>query len=147
MREILFRGKRADNGEWVYGAYYKQEHYYGYEKIAHCIITTKEVLSDDIALDYDEVITETIGQYTGLTDKNGKKIFEGDIIKVHVETLTKMWDIIGVVENYNASYGFYYENRQHFIAFNKTSWNVRWYEVIGNIYDNPELLEVEECID
>lgn len=85
-----------------------------------------------------------INQYIGIKDKNGKKMFEGDIVKYHAETYTKMWDIIGVVEYYNASYGIVDENDRHFLEFNSTSMYVRWYEVIGNIYDNPELLEVEE---
>ena len=81
IREILFRGKRKDNGEWVQGDF-----------CSPCNIVFLEngydaVLGKDdcpMCNDY-EVIPETVGQYIGLTDKNGKKIFEGDIVKEEYE--------------------------------------------------------------
>lgn len=130
MREILFRGKTL-TGMWVEGAYYKQEEFYGDKKDAHIIITSKETLNNNFALESHIVIHETLGQYTGLTDKNGKKIFEGDIVKgtffgfpftVEDYVFSIVWqeDVTGYRANY-------FEN----------------VEVIGNIYDNPELLEIK----
>ena len=151
MKEILFRGKRVDNGEWVYGAYYKQEHVYGDEKVAHCIITTKDVLSNDLWLDYEEVIPETVGQHTGLTDTNGKKIFEGDIIKViTLDTGEERRAIIGfgnfIDGNSDDEYiGFYIE----FEGIKATITQLAMeevkdrFEVIGNKWDNQELLKGE----
>lgn len=69
MREILFRGKRKDNGEWVEGAYYKQTLYYGDPCEKHYIITSTESLCYDQVFEYYEVDPETVGQYTGLTEE------------------------------------------------------------------------------
>ena len=130
MREILFRGKRKVCDEWVYGfpfisrkGEYKikwYDAYYGSSKTS-------------------EIYTESIGQFTGLTDKNGKKIFEGDIVRCI--SMTDMANMVVIFEDgefrmvlcenykdYIPGCGFYAIR-----CFDK--------EVIGNIHDNPELLE------
>ena len=118
MREILFRGKRIDNGEWVSGTMYR---------IA--IDLNPFIMVEDKRGCSYEVDEETVGQYTGLKDKNGKMIFEGDIVK--------------------ADNGHISEVTFHFGAFCcycqcHDTHNTLWSDiltVIGNIHDNPELLK------
>ena len=127
MREILFRGK-TDKGEWVQG------------DLLHPDIYGNGYSIEDFTKEKNncfDVIPETIGQYTGLTDKNGTKIFEGDIVKGNEDIFNE--DIIFTVifDEYCrymiiSNYGHYLLARNHE--------NV---EVIGNIHDNPELLK--EC--
>ena len=137
MREILFRGKRADNGEWIEGFCSGEE----YNLYTHSIeyILRIQPLGNCVSLG---VIPETVGQYTGLTDKNGKKIFEGDIAK-----LKRFEDIcIGkiVFNSKTAGFEFWwnvkvgaYGEKATYKANLSVCENI---EVIGNIHDNPELL-------
>lgn len=142
MREILFRGKTA-KGEWIYGFYMNE----GVKDII--VDTTRGSLGFGL-----EVDGETVGQYTGLCDKNGTKIFEGDIL---AEQICGENRILGVVKYGEGTFdsgiycytGFFYEhpaNGRH------DHTNIAQSDLledsvvvdIGNITDNPELLEVEQ---
>lgn len=140
MREILFRGKVPEDcpyenlrGQWVEGSLVHQTEYYGSPVDRYHILYTGEFDCDF----YDSVVVipETIGQFTGLLDKNGKKIFEGDIVKGSI-----LYDV-----------GCYPHEEiltQPVIFTEAKFWPVNrlmeaTIEVIGNIHDNPELLEVK----
>ena len=139
MREILFRGKRTDNGEWVKGIYYPVEHT-GFSipgGIDYYIITRRP----GGCKSQIQVIPETIGQYTGLTDKNGNKIFEGDIV-----TYDKYTEDGGETREKGTVYwcdgAFWVENVQDEEDGGSIGALVVYQlEIIGNIYDNFELLE------
>lgn len=124
MREILFRGKRVDNSEWVIGdgIHYPKSHNWK----GTCWIDGMA----ERANDWVQVIPETVGQYTGLPDKNGQRIFEGDILLVNGVQKVRV----------------FFEKGQFVIdhfALNLLSDRNLEGEVIGNIHDNPELLGVE----
>lgn len=143
MREILFRGKRKDNGEWIKG------HLIRY-KDGGCGIIPSEakvhICADNpkfIQTVCYEVIPETIGQYTGLKDKNGKKIFEGDVVEfLFNESLIR--GKVFYTENDTAFCVWYRLPEQKLSINSKILCNCGDIEVIGNIHDNPELLEVTE---
>ena len=138
MRDILFRGKRTDNGEWVYG-YYTKARYYLNDKEMHVIFAPDgEAFPRCEFSDYEEVDPETVCQFTGLYDKDGRKIFEGDIVEGNSEYFT-----------YTHPYGkVVYDGGQYLISFDDVLEDIEclgaWandVEIIGNIYDNPELLK------
>ena len=136
MREILFRGKQTDNGEWIEGAYSPFHLNFGErEEKPHIII-----ISDDEDIDglWCEVIPETVGQYTGLTDKNGKRIFEGDI--VHCVSKLDSADMVIIFEC--GQFRMILAEKYHEYQTNVGYYDINCFakEVIGNIHDNPELL-------
>lgn len=133
MREILFRGKRMDNGDWYEGV-----------DVMHKTVRGELCLAN-VGEDWVSVDPLTFGQFTGLNDKNGKRIFEGDIIETTNPYTGE--EYVGVVE-----WGCYYTFGVGFVIV----WNIDdndlnpslfyWVidvgvEVVGNAYDNPELLE------
>ncbi len=130
-REILFRGKRLDNGEWMGGDLVLSATYPDKAWIAESKIFIGKQLH---GVGVREVDHATVGQYTGLADKNGVKIFEGDILR-HGRTLH---EVVFERRNRSAYFGWRVEADE--------TWHfdydfLRQLEVVGNIHDNPELLE------
>lgn len=134
-REILFKAKRKDNGEWVEGqyAYITNPLTEDGKPIKHLICNGTNIFNDLIDPD-------TLCQYTGLTDKNGKEIWENDILR-----RDGYWDIRIEFENgvfmVRNTDKVQYINRVVYAPI--SIFDIKMYEVIGNIFDNPELLEVE----
>lgn len=146
MREILFRGKRPDNVEWVHGSFCMDavEQFNGVCGVDGFIRLYEKTKGK---MQMHEVDRETVGQYTGLKDKNGKQIFEGDILSIPFEEDRSPYE-----EN-----SIYYEKGEVYFDTERYGWYVRFreyndeislweydntdIEAIGNIYDNPELLK------
>lgn len=147
MREILFRGKRVDDCEWIYGDLLTPTD----------IMDVWEISENTDMGDRYEIDPETVGQYTGLKDKNGKKIFEGDILQGYQYPYLSEGHF-----NYYAEV-IYFDNCPAFgiytfknpnlnvvrgISAGNTDlmedWESANWEIVGNIHDNPELLEDEE---
>lgn len=144
MREILFRGKRVDNGEWVYG-----------NLVLGCepqYVYIVEFGNKELCRNYVSIIPETVGQYIGFTDKNGNKIFEEDVVLLS-DTQYKGddWKAVIVFGNPNSTYSWGWQLK----PISDTDFNTdilcwiemedvgAFCEVIGNIYDNPKLIESE----
>lgn len=134
MREIFFRGKRLGDGKWVYWDQFGRFT----ETQSRKLITGKEGLTDWAF----EILTHpaTVGQYTGLKDKNGVKIFEGDIVNHHVQGNILVSRGVVAWDGKNGRWAYQLKTMMpDFTFFNPNAW-----EVIGNIHDNPELLRTEE---
>lgn len=130
MREILFRGKRTDGTGWIEGFYFQKPTPNSDDgrPVYHGIT--------DLPPFDAEVIPETVGQYTGLKDKNGKRIFEGDIVRIG----SGIFEFTGQVVFEQESF--------QLVDPECDVYECMWYQaeemtVLGNIRDNPELLEVE----
>lgn len=133
MREILFRGKKVYDGEWVEG-FYEFTYLYDTLRESHRIIWVDKASRTNFLA---EVSSETVGQYTGLTDKNGKKIFEGDIVKTDkFNTPNKRYVI-----KYDLLLGAFIGEDDGTMYFTTFDGDSDQFEIIGNIHDNPELIK------
>ena len=135
MREIKFRGRSFDNGEWIYGDYHKRA------GGVHCIIKMEPDENGKVVYVVHQVVPDTIGQFTGLYDENGEEIYEGDIVErfqpMPHYTNGVYYDgcaIYGVVRYIDAGFYILCENQAYELSRNFDMW------VQGNIHDNPELL-------
>lgn len=158
MREIKFRGKSIYNEEWAYGYLVNSGHQINpYEEFwwiaqnRYDIGTVFNEESCDDTFIWNRVEPDTIGQYTGLKDKNGVEIYEGDIVRLfcdynnyHIEP---RWVNAIIVWNEDF-YGWEVSFKHIRVGFSENIGNFKYdnarIEVIGNIYDNHELLEVKE---
>lgn len=135
MREILFKAKRKDNGEWIEGYYLKRYDLLGNEE--HLIFHADSYT----VWEYAEIDPETLCEFTGRCDKNGKRIWENDILMAHLDELyledatyeTVEWGAAGWVTHEANSV-----DRQYLDEF-----DLEHFEVVGNIFDNKELLQEE----
>ena len=123
MREILFRGKRKDNGAWETG---------GLVVVRGGCSDEQVFISDKMTGYHTPVLSETVGEFTGLTDKNGRKIFEGDIVKVDGDDeaykIIYVYGVYRICDRHN-QYSYTIHNEHNYLT------------VIGNMYDTPELLD------
>lgn len=130
-REILFRGKGLD-GEWYYGWYSKQT--FGRFPVKPAIVPVED--AKEGYLHYEEVNPNTVGQFTGMYDKHSKKIFEGDIVKKRTYFGVRPCVVFFSNGCFNCGYGSGSSTPTHPYLLNDKN-----IEVLGNMWDNPELLE------
>lgn len=140
MRDILFRAKRIDNGEWVYGYYIKTHDYLDNREI-HLIvgIDSTSFPANEIT-DTNEIDPETLGEFTGLIDKKNVRIFEGDVIQCELAVGTVAYQT-GADDNFLTGFIVLWTSERYLrqeLGFWATQRDIT---VISNIYDNPELLE------
>ena len=138
MRKIEFRGKRIDNDEWAYGYYVKDWDNKSY------IITELGGLETHCSdcgmqeMNSYEVDPSTVGQFTGLFDKNDIKIYEGDIVELEDRYVVPRWN--EYLYQFDCEFLKYKENIDNEFTFNGIRFNeLRRYKVIGNMYDKEEL--------
>ena len=150
MRDILFRGKRLDNGEWMCGDLIENQ---GRYFIYHAMSETTIEDNDDgrIVVAAVEVDPATVGQYTGLKDKNGKSFWEGDIFKEDDSGIVRsIFRVPGGLAFEDNPVAFGYDHRAPVYPYSSiaemqnASWLSQCCEIIGNIHDNAGLIKIDE---
>ena len=137
MREILFRGKRIDNGEWLEGSFLNDKDGSFYICPAVIDISYGDGGNRRRIGCWYKVDPFTVGQYTGLMDKNGKRIFEGDIVKTDKFSEPNKQYII----KYDLQFGAFIGQDRYNVYFVTFDGDSGEFEVIGNVTENPDLLE------
>ena len=132
MREILFRAKRIDDGKWVEGG------------LDHCVVVGETHIrrtEDNLSTTTYKIVPKTVCQYTGLADKDGRKIFEGDICKIHSGPIDEEDGCFSVEwDEGDARFALYSVG----LTVDFGNYHGHECEVIGNILDNPDLLPEED---
>ena len=158
MREIVFRGKRLDNGEWVYGWPFADTADCSLKKAGKCVCPHDgskyfivEWVDDYHEYEERQVIPNTVGQYTGLKDKNGERVWEGDILHIariadglggyyqppldYPVNVVVKWDLCAWMWETLC-------DDKRYITF-PDAWCHYECEIIGNVHDNPEFIKEE----
>jgi uncharacterized phage protein (TIGR01671 family) len=138
MREIKFRGKRIDTGEWIYGYFTRND------ENGNCYITTQ---TESGGAHPWQVIPETVGQFTGVSDKNGKEIYDRDVLQMFRHSDNTNRHEKDFVSKVSFEFGtFYvlgrYATKQSFLHMARPGQS---FEIIGNIHDNPELIHDQKA--
>lgn len=131
LRTIKFRGKSIYDEEWLYGSLIK------IEKDRYAVIPPLNDIEIGKSIGMYEVCLETIGQFTRLLDKNGKEIYEGDILLVGNDGYENIYNKVGIKDG---CFGYVGETNGEILPF--CHYNVTE-EIVGNIYDHPELIKEE----
>ena len=146
MREILFRAKRVDNGEWVEGhlfddGFSKPKHYFVGRIVVEPYIGTADDDWNITGIDFCEIDPETLCQFIGICDKNGNRIWENDIVKHEIS------DTIGTVKWYEEDYvGWFVDD----VQIDEQQFTVEMWsecEVIGNVFDDKNLLDEKDGVN
>lgn len=163
MRTIKFRGKRLDNGKWIEGCFAEFVHPIDGDtkpgiQVTRCVPSSIDRFMPVYETELVEVIPESVGQWTGLVDRHGKEIFEGDICKLIIlpveEKVNPIKALLYVIQWDNACWGFkplfpdiVNPDDKEWCPFwddeSGEMWCERYFEIVGNLIDSPELMEVE----
>ena len=138
MRTIKFRGKRLDGQGWVYG--YPLEKFQAIDAQPRIVIDTCRTFTNDgyHSLEQYEVLPESVGQWTGLVDKNGKEIFEGDMVKAEN---TQNVGEIKYVHEHGSFLVYSHDENGAYYEYLDIGLCEKYFEVIGNVFDNGDLYD------